>query len=78
MSDLSKQLAGFLEAVFMNRKVTVGDVIHLVSALIVLEQKIEKAIETEKDAARRRRLADAFKRRDLDAVRDALFVRKPK
>lgn len=80
MSGLTtQQIADFMEAMLKNKKVTVGDIVFLIKALVVLEQKIEDAIATEKNLARKKQLAAAFEsKRDLVALRESLFVRKHK
>jgi hypothetical protein len=53
--------------------VSLQDLLVLVSQLITVERKIEEALATEKDKARRKKLAKAIEKRDLAAIRDLLF-----
>jgi hypothetical protein len=53
--------------------VSLSDLLVLVSQLITVERKIEEALATEKDKARRKKLAKAIEKRDLAAIRDLLF-----
>ena len=51
----------------------INKLIELITKLVDLEKKIEIEIKKESDAKKRKKLQDALRRRDLDAVRKLLF-----
>ena len=51
------------------------EILKILDVIIKLEKKVETAIASEKDAARREKLEKAFKARDLAALRDILFIK---
>mgnify|MGYP000894716332 CR=1 FL=1 len=57
-----------------------GNLIDAITAILALEKELKALIEAaakeiaaEKDKKRRKRLAKAFKERDLEAIREILF-----
>lgn len=74
MSSLtSQQISEFLQAMLSGKKVTLGDILHLLNALIALEQKIEEAIDKEKDKKRREKIVKAIRSRNSTALCELLF-----
>lgn len=53
--------------------INLGEILKLLDKLTDLEKKVEEALANEADKKRRKKLLDAFKKRDLDALRDLLF-----
>ena len=52
---------------------TILDLLKLLDRILDLEQKIEQVIASEGDKKRRKKIAEAFKKRDRDALADLLF-----
>jgi len=53
--------------------VDIATVLALLDKILKLEKQVEEALASEKDKKRRKKIADAFKKRDREALSDLLF-----
>jgi hypothetical protein len=55
---------------------SLSELLKLLDKLISIEQQAEKIIKSEKDKARREKIAKAFKDRDGASLRDVIFPKR--
>jgi len=53
--------------------VDIATILALLDKILKLEKQVEEALASEKDKKRRKKIEEAFKKRDRDALADLFF-----